>query len=145
MSDESKPFNRYEQKQQERKERYEERAQKARQESASAYQSARSILDVIPMGQPILVGHHSERRHRRDLARVDSSMRKSIEASDKAAHYAGKAASVGTGGVSQDDPEAVVKLRAEIADQKRDDVAAKAANAAMRKAAKGREESTGAS
>lgn len=136
MSDDPKPFNRYEQKQQERRERYEDRAAKARQESASSYQSARSILDVIPMGQPILVGHHSEKRHRRDLDRVDRSMRKSIDASEKAAHYASKAASVGTGGVSQDDPEAVVKLRAEITAQQAYDAEAKAANAALRKAAK---------
>lgn len=30
----------------------------------------------IPLGQPILVGHHSERRHRRHLERIESRVRK---------------------------------------------------------------------
>lgn len=30
----------------------------------------RRIADGIPLGQPILVGHHSEGRHRRDIARM---------------------------------------------------------------------------
>lgn len=38
------------------------------------------IMDMIPLGQPILrVGHHSEGRHRRDLARIDSLMGKGVE------------------------------------------------------------------
>jgi hypothetical protein len=40
------------------------RAEKARTESASAEQQARRMADVIPLGQPILVGHHSEGRER---------------------------------------------------------------------------------
>jgi hypothetical protein len=41
----------------------------------------------IPFGQPILVGHHSERRQRKVLERADNAMRKSIEESDKAKNY----------------------------------------------------------
>lgn len=37
----------------------------------AALARADGIGSLIPMGQPILVGHHSERRHRRDLARID--------------------------------------------------------------------------
>ena len=33
--------------------------------------AARERLEMIPLGQPILVGHHSEKRHRRDLKRID--------------------------------------------------------------------------
>lgn len=36
--------------------------------------AADTIMSAIPLGQPILVGHHSERRHRRDLERLDSHM-----------------------------------------------------------------------
>jgi hypothetical protein len=50
---------------------------------------------MIPMGQPILRGHHSERRHRRDLDRIDSRMRKSIEESRKSEYCAHKADSLG--------------------------------------------------
>jgi len=39
--------------------------------SAEAAQAAADrISDAIPFGQPILVGHHSEGRHRRDLDRM---------------------------------------------------------------------------
>ena len=65
----------------------------------------------IPMGQPILVGHHSEGRHRRDLNRIDSNMRKSIEAEEKANYYKEKAANAQNSyAISSDDPEAIVKL-----------------------------------
>ena len=39
------------------------------------------------MGQPILVGHHSEGRHRRDLKRIDNNMRKSVEESEKVDYF----------------------------------------------------------
>jgi len=49
---------------------------------------------MIPMGQPILVGHHSEGRHRRDLKRIDSGMRKAIEESEKADYFSHKVSSL---------------------------------------------------
>lgn len=127
----------YEAKVEAKRERYSDRADKARRESASAFESARRIADGIPMGQPILVGHHSEKRHRKDIARIDSGMRRGIEAESKAAHYASKAEGYGTHGVSSDDPAAVVKLRAELAVLEANRVIEKAANAAMRKGVKG--------
>jgi hypothetical protein len=45
----------------------------------------------IPFGQPILVGHHSERKHREVLERADNAMRKSIEEQEKAESYARRA------------------------------------------------------
>ncbi len=74
-----------------RVERMENRAEKAEKESTAAYQRAKQIGDFIPFGQPILVGHHSEKRHRRDLEKIDNSMRKSVEASEKAEYYENKA------------------------------------------------------
>lgn len=35
---------------------------------------------VPPMGQPILVGHHSEGKHRRSIDKLDKAMRRSIDA-----------------------------------------------------------------
>ena len=43
-------------------------------ESASNY--AHSLVEGIPMGQPILVGHHSERGHRATLKRCDAATRR---------------------------------------------------------------------
>lgn len=107
-------MNEYERKQEERRQRYLDRATDAQRESASLYGAYRRSADVIPLGQPILVGHHSEKRHRRHLERLDNMMRRSVEADEKARHYAGKAASVGTSGISSDDPDALTKLRAEL-------------------------------
>lgn len=89
--------------------------------ASASYQAAKNITDFIPLGQPILVGHHSEKRHRRDLERVDSSMRKSIEASNKAEYYKEKADSLGLewkvgDTVYSDDPEAILKLELTLAD-----------------------------
>jgi len=108
-------MNAYEQKQQNRRERFEARAEKAEQASTAAWEASRRAVDGIVMGQPILVGHHSESRHRGALARSDRAMRKSCDESAKAKHYAEKAAAVGTGGISSDDPDALDKLRAELA------------------------------
>lgn len=72
-------------------ERYENLSNKAEKESEQAYSKIRPILDCIPLGQPILVGHHSEKRHRRDLDKVDSAFRQSYELSEKSKYYDEKA------------------------------------------------------
>lgn len=128
MSEEKKPKNSYEQKQQRRQERYEALAEKAEKEAEAAHQAADRISSFIPFGQPILVGHHSERRHRRDLARIDKKMRQAIEASKKSDYYAQRAASVGQGGISSDDPDAIEKLRDKLAELEERHAQMKAAN-----------------
>ena len=85
------------------------------------------------MGQPILVGHHSEGRHRAALARSDSAMRKSIEGQqDSAEYYERKAQGVGQGGISSDDPEAVAKLRTELEQLQKAQGVMKAGNKVVR-------------
>lgn len=95
---------------------------KARQErmarvAESSHARARQIGSHIPMGQPILVGHHSERRHRADIKRIDQAMRKSIEASKEAQTLERKIERVehGRQAISSDDPEAVLLLREKLA------------------------------
>lgn len=125
-------MNDYEARQARRRQRYEELAAKNRKEASQRFGTAREIGSHIPMGQPILVGHHSEKRHRADAARIDNNMRKGVEASDKASYYAGKAASVGTGGISSDDPEAIDKLQEKLAGMEADQERMKAANKIIR-------------
>lgn len=125
-------MNSYEQKQADRRERYEERAEKAAAESDALYAAARKRSEVIPFGQPILVGHHSERRDRNYRAGIHRMTERSFALSDKAAHYQEKAASVGTGGISSDDPDALVKLRAELAECEASQQRMKDANKAIR-------------
>lgn len=71
--------------------RYETYATNAEARAESRYNNARAIGSHIPFGQPILVGHHSERRHRRDIERIDNNMRKSVEESEKAEYLKGRA------------------------------------------------------
>jgi len=125
-------MNTYEQRQEARRERYLERAQKASEE---ANRRGKAAFDRLPpMGQPILVGHHSEKRHRRALEKSDNDMRKAAEASDTAAHYRSKADGVGRGGISSDDPEALDKLRDELAKKETLQTYMRNANKAVRAA-----------
>lgn len=107
-------MNAYEAKQEARRERLENASDKAADMSARHYQASHAIVGQIPMGQPILVGHHSEARHRSDLARSDAHMRKAIEEDNKAKLLARKAKAVGSGGISSDDPDAIAKLETEL-------------------------------
>ena len=59
----------------------------AEKKSNDFYKRSHEITDNIPLGQPILVGHHSEKRHRRDLDKSWNAMDKSIEFSNKAEDY----------------------------------------------------------
>lgn len=69
-----------------------QRAATATAAAETAGRHAQRIADVIPPGQPILVGHHSEARHRRDLATMGRAMRRSIDANDTSRHYERRAA-----------------------------------------------------
>lgn len=128
-------MNSYEAKQEARRERLENAAAKAEQRASAAFKRAdlREEASGIPLGQPILVGHHSERRHRNAIARADRAMRTSIEESKRAEELARKAAAVGTGGISSEDPEAVTKIQAEIAGLEANQARMTAVNAAIRK------------
>ena len=66
-------------------------AENATARSEAAYARAREIGDRIPFGQPILVGHYSEKRHRRDLARSQAAATKALEEDRKADHWENRA------------------------------------------------------
>jgi Domain of unknown function (DUF3560) len=66
-------------------------AGKASAASNAAWQAEHGILDMIPMGQPILVGHHSERRHRRDLERAENLRRKGMAEAERSEYHADRA------------------------------------------------------
>jgi hypothetical protein len=70
-------------------------ADRAGRASEAAYAAEHAILDVIPPGQPILSGHHSERRHRRDLARADARRQRGRDEADRAAYHTGRAETAG--------------------------------------------------
>jgi len=63
----------------ERAERFEGYSERRGREAEAAHAAVSRIADGIPLGQPILVGHHSERRHRNDIERMDNGMRKTVK------------------------------------------------------------------
>jgi hypothetical protein len=50
------------------------------------------IADGIPLGQPILVGHHSERRARRDAERITDGMRRAVKMWETSEYWQRRAA-----------------------------------------------------
>ena len=126
----------FSERQERKKARLQKRAEKAKQEADQAYETTDRIAKSIPFGQPILVGHHSERGHRADLERIDRGMRKAIDKNREAEELLRRAEVVGSAGISSDDPEAVAKLaqKLELLLQKQDFM--KRLNAAWRTAGK---------
>jgi hypothetical protein len=101
----------------ERADAHAERAEKERERYGARRDAANAIVAMIPMGQPILVGHHSERRHRRDLDRHDRNMCKAIEHSHNADRAAGRSDSVRAQAEARESPvvmgRKVARLQAE--------------------------------
>src|SRR3984893_2390630 len=103
--------------------------------STGRHFAARQQLEMIPLGQPILVGHHSERRHRKDLKRIDQHFAKAREHHDTAEYYRRRAAAVGSNrAIFSDDPDATEKLIDKIERLKQRQGAMKRANQLIRKA-----------
>lgn len=124
----------FHEKQERRRERLLKRAEKAEARAQAARQRSDELASAIPFGQPILVGHHSEKRHRRDLERMRRGMRVAIEETQHAQDLRRRADVVGTAGISSDDPDAVQKLEEKCQDLEAAQAARKALNAAWRKA-----------
>lgn len=90
------------------------RADKARGEAQSRYEA--SGRDLPPWGEPIKIGHHSERRHRRALDRSHANMSKSVEATRQAVRLDARAdAAEGNTAISSDDPRAIDRLKVKLA------------------------------
>lgn len=68
-------------------ERRDEWAAGRRTKQDAAFGRVASIADNIPLGQPILVGHHSEKRARRDQERITAGMIAGIEHGKMAEHH----------------------------------------------------------
>lgn len=62
-------------------------AENAAKSAEQAHDRVSQIADGIPLGQPILVGHHSERRARRDAEKIQSGMNKAISESKRAEYW----------------------------------------------------------
>lgn len=72
--------------------RYGEWAESRERKETAEHNRVHFLLDGIPAGQPILVGHHSERGHRRTLEKADNAMRRAVENHQMAESHAHKSA-----------------------------------------------------
>ena len=101
--------------------RRKEWAEKRDQKATDAYETTDKLASQIPMGQPILVNHHSEKKHRNHLKKIDNTMRKSVESSDMAKHHRSKAAGIAEqldNSIFSDDTDVVERLEVRIAERK---------------------------
>jgi len=125
--------NDYQDKKQRRIERYKELADKNDKRSEELFEQSRKTTEHIPMGQPILVGHHSEARHRSTLDKSWNELGRAVESSKRAEYYRGKAeAAENSNTISSDDPEAVKKLKLKLALLLKGQEMMKGANAIIR-------------
>lgn len=111
-------------------------SEKRLNKSAESFEGARRAVDGIEPGQPILVGHHSERRHRAALDRHDSRMRQGFEHLEKGNQMASRAAEIerqAEHAIYSDDDDAVERLRERIAGLEAERDRVKAINATIRK------------
>src|ERR1700738_5154366 len=104
-------MNDFQSKREEKAARFRELAEKHENISTGRHFAARQQLEMIPLGQPILVGHHSEKRHRSQLKRIDQHFAKAQEHHDKAEYLRRRAAAVASNRtIFSDDRDASEKL-----------------------------------
>lgn len=76
----------------ERAERFDEYSEKRANDAESARKAVAAIADNIPLGQPILIGHHSERHARKDAERIQNGMRRAVKAWETSQYWTQRAA-----------------------------------------------------
>lgn len=122
-----------------RLERRREWAAGRRDKAAAGFAGVERICSMIPLGQPILVGHHSERHARRDQSRIQNGMQRACENQDMAKHHESKAAGIAAqlaNTVFSDDPDAIEALQAKIDSERAVVERMKSVNKIVRKAPK---------
>lgn len=116
--------------------RREQWAESAKAKAAQKFSAADAAVEGIPFGQPILVGHHSEKRHRRALERCDANMRAGFERVGMA-HRHEQVAETLRGNLDRsifsDDENAIADLEARITEREAERERIKAYNASYRK------------
>lgn len=128
-----------------RRERLERRAERREQwaegrktKAAAAWAGSdlREERSGIPLGQPILVGHHSERHHRRAIDRAAASATRALDHDRKATEHAAAAATIRDrldSSIYSDDADAIEALERRAAEHDAEAERANAANKAWRR------------
>ncbi len=92
----------------------------------------REEVSGIPMGQPVLVGHHSQRRHENAIEKANAATRRALANDDMAASMRSRATNIeaaAENAIYSDDEDAIERLRERIAEREAERAAMKAANA----------------
>jgi hypothetical protein len=76
----------------ERADRFSDYKESRIEDAQRAHDAVHRIADNIPFGQPILVGHHSERHARKDAERIENGMRKTVQMWQTARYWEQRAA-----------------------------------------------------
>lgn len=98
-----------------RKTRYHELAEKNNHLASQLSNQVTKMAHCIPLGQPILVGHHSEGSDRRFRNRIHQTMHNSLKAAEKSSYYEEKAKSIENNtSISSDNPNAIQLLQEKI-------------------------------
>lgn len=127
-------MNNFEAKRAARIERLRERAANKEAEAGQYFETASKMASVIPFGQPILVGHHSEGRDRRYREKIRNKMDKGIQTQREAEKLAARAAAAeSSNAIFSDDPEAIKKLKEKLESLQKNHELMKAGNAIIRK------------
>lgn len=129
----------YRERREARAERLRDWADKRESKSDAAIGAAKELADRIPFGQPIHVGHHSQRRAERDRDRIGSGMDRGMEHHHKAQSMNARAANIEdqlAGAIYSDDTDAVEQLTARVAKLEAERDRIKAYNASCRKGAR---------
>ena len=76
----------------ERADRFEDYSAKRAHDADRAREGVEAITQNIPLGQPILVGHHSERHARKDAERIENGMRHAVKMWETSRYWEDRAA-----------------------------------------------------
>lgn len=76
-----------------RADRFDDYSDKRTNDAERAHKAVAGICEGIPFGQPILVGHHSEKRARKDAEKIERGMERAVKMWDQAEYWKNRAAS----------------------------------------------------
>lgn len=95
--------------------RYQDLAERKKVEGNAIIGQAHKMAEAIPFGQPILVGHYSEKRDRNYRDKIHNKFGKGFETLETAEHYKRKAdAAIDNDAISSDAPDAIKLLKEKL-------------------------------
>ncbi|SHN45566.1 DUF3560 domain-containing protein [Chitinophaga sp. CF418] len=111
-----------------------EMAEKSQHQSNMLYTESARMYACIPPGQPILIGHYSEKSDRNFRNKAWNKLGQSVQKQEAAKYYADKAEMIANNNsIFSDDPEALVKLRDKLSGLERNQDFMKKANVFLKK------------